>query len=75
MENAIRKDVLDFAAELIEELASEIDLHYDDNELKEAGGGIARLEKLQSLVGEPGETYLHIVKRYRAATSLGESDA
>ncbi|MDW9481363.1 hypothetical protein GOB57_22205 [Sinorhizobium meliloti] len=66
----IRDDILALAVELIDELATEIDLHYEDHELKDAGPAVASIEKLQGLlVSPPSETYVHILERYRKATS------
>ncbi|MCS4089349.1 hypothetical protein [Rhizobium sp. BK176] len=68
-EKAIREDVLILAIELIDELATEIDLWYEDADLKEAGLALTYMETLQTLVGgAPTDTYLHIMDRYRKAT-------
>ncbi|MBY3433552.1 hypothetical protein HFN89_05265 [Rhizobium laguerreae] len=66
---AIPEDVMILAIELIDELASEIDLWYEDKDLKEVGSAIVSMETLQALVGgAPTDTYLHVMDRYRKAT-------
>ena len=58
-------------ADLIRELASELDLHYEDSELHATRGTIATLTNaaellLQSNVNVP-DVYNHILRRYRQA--------
>jgi hypothetical protein len=67
--DAIREDVIVLAIELIDELATEIDLWYEDKDLKEAEMAMVCMEALQSQVGgAPTDTLLHIMGRYRKAT-------
>jgi hypothetical protein len=64
----ISPDFLTLAKVLADDLASEIDLHYEDNELPEATEAILKLQTLQSFVStEPSETVAHIIGRYERA--------
>ncbi|MCV9964915.1 hypothetical protein OIU34_23765 [Pararhizobium sp. BT-229] len=66
--DAVRKDVIDLAIELIEEMSTELDGYYEDEELAEMGPIIEKLQKLQSLTGrEPEDVFVHIVDRFTKA--------
>lgn len=62
----ISSDFIKLAQVLVDDLASEIDLHYDDEEILEAAEAIAKLQKLQGFIaGVPSETFTHIVDRFQ----------
>jgi hypothetical protein len=66
----ISSDFLTLAQVLADDLASEIDLHYEDDELPEAAEAILKLRTLQSFVStEPSETVAHIIGRYERAVA------
>lgn len=64
----IQPEVADAILDLIEEMSTEIDLYYEDENLAAAAPAFAKMERLVGMlhsVGiEPGEAYKHIVARY-----------
>lgn len=62
----ISSDFIKLAPVLVDDLASKIDLHYDDEEILEAAEAIAKLQKLQGFIADvPSETFAHIVDRFQ----------
>lgn len=64
----ISPDFIALAQVLADDLASEIDLHYEDGDMPEAAEAIAKLQKLQGLIAEPSETVAHIVGRFERSS-------
>jgi hypothetical protein len=68
----VTADFGDLAKVLLDDLASEIDLHYDDNEMSEAAPAIEKIKALQDLVGgQPSETVVHILERFDRCLRAG----
>lgn len=62
----VSAEFIALAQVLADDLASEIDLHYDDGDMPEAAEAIAKLQKLQDFIGpEPSETVAHIIERFQ----------
>jgi len=65
----IQPEVAEAIIELIEELASEIDLYYEDDQLAAATPAFTKMEKmvkmLESVGYPPPETYTSVMARYR----------
>lgn len=61
-------DLAEAITEVINELASELDLHYEDADLVACAPTIEKMERLVGLLRAAGydcpETYNHIVDRY-----------
>lgn len=72
----IPPDFLALAQVLCDDLASEIDLHYEDDELLEAADAIEKLQTLQGFVAaEPSETVAHIFDRFQRAGKTASNGA
>jgi hypothetical protein len=72
----ISPDFLVLAQVLADDLASEIDLHYEDEDMGECADAIGKLQKLQNMIAsEPTEVVAHIIERFRKATQIGVSGA
>lgn len=64
----IAPDLADAITEVVNELASELDLHYEDDDLVACAPTIEKMERLVSMLLTAGyaspEVYQHIVDRY-----------
>ena len=64
----ISPDLATAIAEVVDELASELDLHYEDSDLVACAPTIEKMERLVAMLRASGypcpETYQHIVDRY-----------
>lgn len=61
----VTDDFIALAKVLVDDLASEIDLQYEDNEMKLASHAIEKLQRLQELIGdEPSSALKHIIARF-----------
>lgn len=63
-------EITDLAIDLAEELATEIDLHYEDHELVAAADALTAMNRLLAITGRaPGDPCLHIMARFRNASA------
>lgn len=57
--------------EVISELASELDLHYEDDEIVVCGPTIMKMERLATMMMTIGhklpDEYFHIIRRYNGS--------
>ncbi|WP_062600975.1 hypothetical protein [Rhizobium sp. Leaf383] len=64
----IPHDLATAIIDVVNELASELDLHYEDDDLVACAPTIEKMERLVAMLRQAGyecpETYQHIVERY-----------
>jgi hypothetical protein len=69
----IQPEVAEAIIDLIDEMSTEIDLFYEDDQLAGASPAFMKMDRmvtmLQSSGYQPPDTYLHIVTRYKKSVN------